>query len=220
MRLGWIKREIGDKILDLYLPTQIRTLSKPADDVDYLTPKQIKQLIKLIEQSKYPRTKELMDMFLFSIHCCRMRLSDICTLRWIEVNMDERLIKHLQVKSHTKRPVILNLPITTECMKILNRWMGRYDNFVFGLLPDEFDLDDEENLKLTINSRNKTMNQSLQCMGEKMKLPFNLHFHCSRHSYGTLLLNKGIDINLISHLMGHSSSFITQKVIVNTYWKH
>lgn len=126
MRLGWIKREIGDEIIELYLPTQIRTLSKPTDDVDYLTPPQVKQLIELTEQSKYPRTKELMDMFMFSIHCGGMRFSDVCTLRWIEVYNEERLIKHLQVKNHTKRPVILNLPITTECMKILERWISEF----------------------------------------------------------------------------------------------
>lgn len=217
MRLDWIKREIGDEILELYLPTQIRTLTKPTDNVDYLTPEQVKLLIELTEQSKYPRTKELMDMFLFSIHCCGMRFSDVCTLRWIEINIDERLIKHLQVKNHTKRPVILNLPITTECMKILDRWIGRNENFVFGMLDDEFDLDDEEKLKLTINSRNKTMNQSLQCMGEKMELPFRLHFHIARHTFASYALNNGVDIKTISYLMGHSTTMVTEKVYAKLF---
>ena len=141
-----------------------------------------------------------------------MRFSDIVTLRWVEVNMEERIIKHLQVKNHTKRPVVLILPITNEAMKILERWVGKNDNFVYGLLADEFDLNDVELLAHTINSRNKTMNQSLQCMGEKMGLPFRLHFHCSKHTFGTLSLNKGVDLNVISSLMGHSSSWVTGKV--------
>lgn len=217
MRLGWIKREVGDEILELYLPTQIRSLSKPTDDVDYLTPEQVKILIELTQQSKYPRTKELMDMFLFSIHCGGMRFSDVCTLRWMEVYIEEKLIKHLQVKNHTKRPVILNLPITTECMRILERWMGKNENFVFGMLDDEFDLDDEEKLKLTINSRNKTMNQSLQCMGEKMELPFRLHFHIARHTFASYALNNGVDIKTISYLMGHSTTLVTEKVYAKLF---
>ena len=83
---------------------------------------------------------------------------------------------------------------------------------MFDMLCEDFDLNDEKMLKHTINSLNKTMNQSLRCLGEKMKLSFNLHFHCSRHTYGTLLLNRGVDINVISHLMGHSSTWVTQKV--------
>ena len=217
MRLGWIKREVGDEILELYLPTQVRSLTKPTDDVDYLTPEQVKKLIELTQQSKYPRTKELMDMFLFSMHCGGMRFSDVCTLRWMEVYFQEKLIRHLQVKNHTKRPVILNLPITSECMKILERWMGRNENFVFGMLDDEFDLDDEEKLKLTINSRNKTMNQSLQCMGEKMGLPFRLHFHIARHTFASIAINRGVDIKTISYLMGHTTTMITEKVYAKLF---
>ena len=213
MRQDWIDSCIGEEILDLYLPTNSQPLGDEVEnDKHYLTEDQIKQLIRITEQSKYPRTKELVDMFLFSIHTGGMRFSDVCTLRWSEIDMENRTIKHLQVKNHTKKPTILTLPITDEGMRILDKWKGRNNNFVFDMLCEDFDLNDEKMLKHTISSLNKTMNQSLRCMGKKMKLPFNLHFHCSRHTYGTLLLNKGVDLNVISHLMGHSSTWVTQKV--------
>lgn len=218
MRLEWLKKNIGDEILELYLPTQCKTLGSLTEiDVDYLTPDQVKQLIELTELSRYPRTKELMDMFLFSIHCGGMRFSDIVTLRWVEINLEERIIKHLQVKNHTKRPVVLILPITNEAMKILERWVGKNDNFVYGLLADEFDLNDVELLAHTINSRNKTMNQSLQCMGEKMGLPFRLHFHIARHTFASIAINRGVDVKTISYLMGHSTSAVTEKVYAKLF---
>ncbi len=213
MRVGWVDRYIGEEILELYLPTNTQSLEDGiGTDMHYLTVDQIKQLIKITEQSKYPRTKELVEMFMFSIYTGGMRFSDVCTLKWSEVDMENRIIKHLQVKNHTRKPTVLTLPIIEEGMKILKKWEGRNEKFVFDMLCEDFDLNNDKMLKHTINSLNKTMNQSLRCLGEKMNLPFNLHFHCSRHTYGTILLNKGIDINLISHLMGHSSSFITQKV--------
>ena len=218
MRLGWVKREVGEEILDMYLPTQCKSLSNPTEiDVDYLTGEQVKRLIELTAESKYPRTKELVDMFLFSIHCGGMRFSDVCTLRWVEVNFEQMIIRHLQVKNHTKRPVVLVLPISGECLKILRRWEGRFDNFVYGLLPDEFDLDNMEQLKFTINSRNRTMNQSLLCLGEKMKLPFRLHFHIARHTFASMALNKGVDLKVISYLMGHSSTLVTEKVYAKLF---
>lgn len=181
MRLGWIDRRVGEDILELYLPTNIKSLGDGIEtDIHYLTVEQAKELIKITEQSKYPRAKELVDMFLFSIHTGGMRFSDICTMRWSEVDMENRTIKHLQVKNHTKKPTILTLPITDEGMRILDKWKGRNNNFVFDMLCEDFDLNDEKMLKHTINSLNKTMNQSLRCLGEKMKLLFNLHFHCSR----------------------------------------
>ena len=218
MRLDWVKKEVGEEILELYLPTQCKSLVNPTEgDIDYLLPNQVKQLIELADASKYPRTRELMDMFLFSIHCGGMRFSDICTLRWLEINMEQKLIKHLQVKNHTKRPVILSLPLTSESLKILKRWEGRFDNFVFGMLPDEFDLDDAEKLKRTINSRNRTINQSLNCLGEKLGLPFKLHFHIARHTFASTALNKGVDVKIISYLMGHSTSSVTEKVYAKLF---
>ena len=97
-------------------------------------------------------------------------------------------------------------------MKIIKKWEVRHENFVFGMLADDFDLNDEEDLKHTISAKNRTMNQTLKGLGNKIGLPFHLHFHCSRHTYGTLLLNKGVDLNVISHLMGHSSTWVTQNV--------
>ena len=193
MRLGWIDRCVGEDILELYLPTNIKSLGDGIEtDIHYLTVEQVKELIKITEQSKYPRTKELVDMFMFSIHTGGIKYPDICTMRWLEVDMENRTIKHLQVKNHTRKPTILTLPITDEGMRILDKWKGRNNNFVFDMLCEDFDLNDEKMLKHTINSLNKTMNQSLRCLGKKMGLEFNLHFHCSRHTYGTLLLNKGI----------------------------
>ena len=83
---------------------------------------------------------------------------------------------------------------------------------IFGLLPDDFDLTDEEMLKHTLNSKNRTINQSLKCIGEKMGLPFNLHFHIARHTFATLAINRGVDLNKISTLMSHSGTWVTEKV--------
>lgn len=126
------------------------------------------------------------------------------------------MIVHRQVKNHTRKSVVLQIPINDGCREILDRWKGKYDNYVFGLLPDLFNLDDYELLKRTINSRTKTINTSLQCVGEKMGLPFKLHFHVARHTFAVMALNNGVDIKAIADLMGHSSITATEK----TYAKY
>ena len=211
-RNGWLDSNTIEEILDLYLPATITSLGNLGNEKDYLTEEQVRQLIDITNNCKYERTKELVDMFLFSLHTGGLRFSDIVSLRWEEIDMENRIITHLQVKNHTRKPKYLTIPINDEGMRILENWDGKFENFVFGLLPDEFDLSDEKKFKRTCNSLNKTMNQSLRCLGDKMKLPFNLHFHCSRHTFGTLSLNKGVDLNMISNLMGHSSSWVTGKV--------
>ena len=94
----------------------------------------------------------------------------------------------------------------------VEKWKGRNDNFVFGLLGDEFDLTDCVALKETLNSKNRTVNISLNTLGDKIHLPFPLHFHIARHTFATLALNNTVDVKTISTLMGHSSVLTTEKV--------
>lgn len=216
-RKKWLDRDICDEILDQYVTAQAVSLDTPGDDIKYLTVEQMKSLIQLTGESKYPRTKELMDLFFFSVHCCGLRFSDICTLRWKEVDVERRLIKHLMVKNHTKKPKYITIPLSDEAIRILDRWNGRYDNFVFGQLPDDFDLGDEQMLKEVTNSRNRTINQSLRVMGKKLGLPYNLHFHVSRHTFATIARNNGVEMDRISKLLGHSSTLVTDKVYAQLF---
>lgn len=140
-----------------------------------------------------------------SIYTCGLRFSDIATLRWEEIDVEKKLIRHMQVKGHTRKAKTLTIPISDEGMKILEKWAGRYDNFVFGQLGDEFDLGDDERLKASLNAKNKTINTALKVLGDKINLSYPLHFHVSRHTFATLAINKKVDVKTISTLMGHSS---------------
>lgn len=50
----------------------------------------------------------------------------------------------------------------------------------------------------------------LKKMGEDLKLPFNLHFHLSRHTFATNALSNGMRIEYVSKLLDHSSIQQTQ----------
>lgn len=210
-RKDWIDRDTCDEICELYLPSNAKTLDEDTT-THYLTTDQIRKLLDVVKDCKYERTRDIFDMFMFSVHSSGLRFSDVATLRWDEVDMEKRVIKHLQVKGHTRNAKILSIPITNEGMRILKKWDGRYDNFVFGLLADEFDLGDDEKLKDTLNSRNRTINISLKTLGDKIGLPFPLHFHLARHTFATMALNQKVDVKTISTLMGHSSVLTTEKV--------
>lgn len=210
-RNDWIDRVTYEEIIDCYLPTNGSVLGEDKK-VDYLTIEQLRELKKVGEKAKYDRTKDFIDMFLFSVFCGGMRVSDIISLRWDEVDLENRMVKHYQVKNHNRKSVLLTIPLADGGVEILERWKGRNENFVFGMLDDEFDLTDEKLFMKVKNSKVRTIDQSLSCLGEKIGLPFRLHFHCARHSFSTNGLNNGGDIKTISTLMGHSSVLTTEKV--------
>lgn len=210
-RDGWIDRQTYDEIAECYLPSNGKALGEDKK-LEYLNIEQLKELKQVAEKSRYDRTRDFVDMFMFSVFCGGMRASDIISLKWDEVDMENKMVKHYQVKNHSRRAVLLTIPMADGAVEILERWKGRNENYVFGMLDDEFDMRDEKKFMQIKNSRIRTINQSLAALGDKMGLPFRLHIHCARHSFGTIGLNNGCDIKSISTLMGHSSVQTTEKV--------
>ena len=86
------------------------------------------------------------------------------------------------------------------------------EEFVFGLLPSGYDLSDDADFLKVKNARDRTINQSLHSVGDKMGLPFKLHIHLGRHTYAMMALNGGVDIKTTSTLLGHASTMVTERV--------
>ena len=65
--------------------------------VHYITHEQMMKFLDYYSKAKYPRTREIMDMFLFAFHACGLRVSDIATLEW----------RHIDFESHTMRKTLV-----------------------------------------------------------------------------------------------------------------
>ena len=209
-RKGWISREECEEICDLYLNAEGKSLDDSMEK-EFLTIEQLRKFKELTGKAKYDRTREFADMFLFSSFT-GLRFSDLMTLRWSEIDMDKNMISHMQYKGHTRRAKMLYIPLNDTSREILERWKGKYEEFVFGLLPSGYDLSDEAAFLKVKNAADKTINQSLQSIGDKMGLPFNLHIHLGRHTFAMMTLNGGVDIKTTSALLGHASTMVTERV--------
>ena len=47
---------------------------------------------------------------------------------------------------------------------------------------------------------------------EQIGLPFTLSMHAARHSFAVFALNKGLSMSVVSRLLGHGSTDVTEKV--------
>ena len=43
-------------------------------------------------------------------------------------------------------------------------------------------------------------------------MPFNLSMHVVRHTFAVFALNKGLSMSVVSRLLGHGSTEVTEKV--------
>lgn len=202
--------KVASSIYTNYLDEKDRNYTGELNEgkVRYLTPQQLQSFVDLYPTVSFSRTRDFMDMFLFSFHACGLRVSDVITLEWSHIDLKKKVI----TKSMFKTKAAINIPLTDPAVEILNRWKGRYKRFVFGMLPEDFNLKNAAALKNARLSKNRTIQQSLKSVGEKIGLNFNLTMHVARHTFAVMALKEGVDLHLISKLMGHASILVTEKV--------
>ena len=178
--LGMIEQSVNARIQDMMIVTK-PSLSDEESEFDgkALTKEQMDALLEYYKNCKEPRRKEFMEMFFFAFHACGLRIVDVMTLQWGHINFEKKELRKIMIKT-SKRHVI---PLTEPALKILRKWQEKRVGcrYVFDLVNDNLDLNDEEALyKARINAT-KCIGQSLAVVGEQLEFPFSLSMHCGRH---------------------------------------
>lgn len=192
-----------------YLPVKPRVGDDVEDSsVHYLTQEQMKKLLEIYDKVKYPRTRDFIDMFMLSFNTWGLRVSDLITLEWRNVDFEKKKINKLIIKSRRPHSIDLN----DDALKILYRWKERTGEkrFVFDLLHDDFDLRDDDEVNRARLNKNRAILTSLKTIGDKIGLDFNLTMHVARHTFAVWALNAGVDLHKISVMMAHSSILATE----------
>ena len=187
--LGMIEQSVNARIQDMMIVTK-PSLSDEESEFDgkALTKEQMDALLEYYKNCKEPRRKEFMEMFFFAFHACGLRIVDVMTLQWGHINFEKKELRKIMIKT-SKRHVI---PLTEPALKILRKWQEKRVGcrYVFDLVNDNLDLNDEEALyKARINAT-KCIGQSLAVVGEQLEFPFSLSMHVARHSFAVMALNK------------------------------
>ena len=182
---------INARIQDMRIITKA-SLSEEESEFDgkSLTKEQMLALMEYYKTCPEPRRKEFLEMFFFAFHACGLRVVDVMTLQWNHINFERRELRKIMIKTN-KRHVI---PLTDPALRILRQWQEKRAGcrYIFNLVKEILELDDEEALYKTRNNATKCINQSLAVVGEHIGLPFNLSMHAARHTFAVFALNKGL----------------------------
>ena len=209
--LDLIDPNINSRIQDMRIITKVSLSDEEAEfDGKSLSTEEMKALLDYYEKCQEPRRKEFLEMFFFAFHACGLRVVDVMTLQWGHINFDKKELRKIMIKTN-KRHVI---PLSEPAIRILRHWQQKRPDskFVFDLVKEDLDLDDAEALYRSRNNATRCINQSLNVVGEKIGLNFSLTMHVARHTFAIVALNKGLSMSVVSRLLGHGSTDITEKV--------
>lgn len=158
----------------------------PESQREYLTTEEVQKLEAT--DSPYPHIKQA---FLFACYT-GLRCSDVRSITWGKIVKDGEKYRLHTVMFKTKRPFYI--PLSKKAMQ----WM-----------PERGDKTDDElifeNIPVQVNTK-----LYLQPWLDKAGITKPITFHCSRHTFGTMMLTLGADIYTTSKLMGHTKVEVTQ----------
>lgn len=218
-----IKQEQVNKnpMLGVELPIQ---KNKKSSEIHFFTEEQCKELIKESRriyssnnQNVY-RLGELVPFLIFT----GLRIGEAIALEWKDIDNKNNTItinkNVVEVKSKETEKYVLEkqdstktdsstriIPMSNgakECIKNLKKINGD-KKFIFASQTGKY-----------ISPSN--FNRMFRGIQKALKYKTVLGVHSLRHTFATLMLNKGIDVKIVSELLGHSNVSVTYNIYIHT----
>jgi integrase/recombinase XerD len=107
----------------------------------------------------------------------------------------------------------LSIKVPNKALELIHKHKPKKANknaFIFPMLPSNLNLDDPKEVDGAISSATAYINKNLKFIAIKAEVDKPLSFHISRHTWATRALKKGMSIDKVSKLMGHSAIKETQ----------
>ena len=155
--------------------------------------------LKLIEEKEFqiPRLQVVKDLFIFQCYT-GLAFADMASLIKQDIKIGIDGGKWL-IKKRQKSTIKFIIPLLPEALKILDKYASKSSDEV--LLP-----------VYSIQRFNAYLHEIATICG----LNKNISSHVGRRTFGNLALSKGISLNVIAKMMGHSNTLITQRIYAIT----
>jgi integrase len=155
----------------------------------------------------------LKNIVLFAIYT-GCRINEILNIQRNDIDLDKRIIT-IRNKSNfkTKSGRIRQIPISDKLFLILKQIYERNNNTGARILNlnygEEYVFTNDRNIRYSRNYVTMQFKKYLRMLG----LDEKYHFHCLRHTFITNLIKKGVNINYVMEIAGHSDISTTMNYI-------
>lgn len=182
-------------------PFNLYTIRPEKTERVFLTAEELK-LLEEYEATPGTKLELHRDMFVFACYAGGVRVSDVLKLRWKDYDGYKLYI----TMKKTKNPIAIK--VIEKPRKILDKYRtpnSKPNDFIFPMLPNGLDLNDERALDTAISRATAYINKNLKILEEKVDLGKHISFHISRHTFATLAISLGIPMEMVAKILGHTS---------------
>jgi integrase len=178
------------KMVDVNVFTKSKLLRLPERLPAYLSREDFDHLLRFVDDEQFK------ILLIFAVSTM-MRRGEIANLEWTDVDMKGRVI-HIRSKEGftVKGGRTRHIPMTDRIYHLLNTMRAR-SSFVFSM-------NDGRRLK------EEYLTRKFKAYVRRAGLPESLHFHSTRHTGASWLVQQDVPLYAVQKLLGHSSPAVTQ----------
>lgn len=156
--------------------------------------------VGLIENARYTKPNHLLTRDLFLFQCYTgLAYTDLISLNKDEINTDCNN-RHWIIKRRQKTGITSTIPLLPRAKELLEKYIS-IRHTKGGVFP-----------YYSIQKYNQYLGE----LGDLIGINKKLSSHVGRRTFGNLALSRGISINVISKILGHSNILITQRIYALT----
>lgn len=189
----FVRWAIDDELI-IEDPFKSVKIKKIGGNRQHLTSDELKILKNFFDSDRLTsERREILGQFLFSCYT-GLRFQDIKNLRkenfYFEVIGGKRQL-FLKVIQHKTRSEV-TIPVLSKAEEIINVYYKKCNKTIFNVRS------------------NQITNTRLKDIIRAAGIDKNISFHCARHTFATLALDRGVSFDVVSKLLGHASLRTTQ----------
>jgi integrase/recombinase XerD len=174
----------------------------------------LKKLYKAIPQNELQGKAK--DFWFFSYGCNGMNINDIALLKFKDLAMDENKLTFYRgktqrtKKSNLKEISVLLTPFSKAIIRKYQNEETSPEDFVFDIISKSDSIAEQ---KRKIENFTRFINQHIKKLAKANEITEEISTYWARHSFSTMALNSGANIELISESLGHSDIKTTKSYL-------
>ena len=167
----------------------------------FLSSEQIETILRYAQGLPDGKTRDTLDVFLFSYFTYGLRLQDIMELSWNDIN-DELLTKP---RYKTSRSATMTLPLSNAAIKIVDRFRERNEKYVFDLIPVDANTNDGVRMKRLRAMRSTSISRIVTSCANDLGIKGRITMDTARKSFAYMAIQKSFPLQQLSSVLGHNS---------------
>ena len=184
--------------LSVGMPSKIDKIPYPKSDKklpQVLSVEEVQKMFNVCENLKH-------KVILALLYSCGLRVSELINLRWRNIDRSRMIINIIGGKGNKDRQVML----TESLIPLLEKYYREYKTKYY-ILGGQFGE----------QYSSRSVLQVMKQLGSKAGINKRVWTHQMRHNSFTHMVEKGVDINLISRLAGHQN---VKTTLIYTHISH